>query len=159
MDHLLRFRRRGTIRRIATITLLAVAALAFAGCTESSKGGGGSGGTGGTTAGSRPNIVFVFADDMGYGDLGSYGNTEVATPNLDQMAAEGVRFTQFYSAHAVCSPSRAALLTGRFPPRSIGSHVFFPTAHATNRCLHSLLSVLSLKKLFGHRKNILNVLE
>ena len=117
------------MRQITSITLLtvAVAALAFAGCTESSTGGAGSGGSGGTTAGSMPNIVFVYADDMGYGDLGSYGNTEIATPNLDQMAAEGVRFTQFYSAHGVCSPSRAALLTGRYPPRSIGSKVYFPT--------------------------------
>ncbi|MBT8453760.1 MAG: sulfatase [Deltaproteobacteria bacterium] len=83
-------------------------------------------GSRGPPAGSKPNIVFVFADDLGYGDLGSYGNEVIATPNLDRMASEGVRFTEFYSAHAVCTPSRAALLTGRYPPRSVGSIVYFP---------------------------------
>src|SRR5438552_5497641 len=63
-----------------------------------------------------PNIVFIYADDLGYGDLGVYGS-KIRTPNLDRMAAEGVRFTQFYSANPVCSPSRAALLTGRYPTR------------------------------------------
>ena len=63
-----------------------------------------------------PNIVFIYADDLGYGDLGVYGS-KIPTPNLDRMAAEGVRFTQFYSANPVCSPARAALLTGRYPTR------------------------------------------
>ena len=67
-------------------------------------------------AGQPPNVVFIFADDLGYGDLGSYGSN-IRTPNLDRMASEGVRFTQFYSANPVCSPSRAALLTGRYPTR------------------------------------------
>jgi arylsulfatase len=65
----------------------------------------------------RPaNIVFIYCDDLGYGDLGVYGS-HIRTPNLDRMAAEGVRFTQFYSANPVCSPARAALLTGRYPTR------------------------------------------
>jgi arylsulfatase A len=63
-----------------------------------------------------PNIVMIYADDLGYGDLGVYGS-RIRTPNLDRMAGEGVRFTQFYSANPVCSPSRAALLTGRYPTR------------------------------------------
>ncbi|PZX61262.1 arylsulfatase A-like enzyme [Algoriphagus ratkowskyi] len=66
---------------------------------------------------SKPNIVVIFADDMGYGDLGVYGATEWKTPNLDQLAADGVRFTQFYVPHAVCSASRAALLTGTYANR------------------------------------------
>ena len=62
-----------------------------------------------------PNIVIIFADDLGYGDLGCFGHPTIATPNLDRMAREGLRLTQFYVAECVCTPSRAALLTGRLP--------------------------------------------
>lgn len=66
----------------------------------------------------QPNVVIIFADDLGYGDLGVYGHPTIRTPNLDQMAAEGMKFTQFYVGASVCTPSRAALLTGRLPVRS-----------------------------------------
>lgn len=70
----------------------------------------------------RPNIVIIVADDLGYGDLGCYGHPTLRTPNLDRMAAEGMRFTDFYSGAEVCTPSRAALLTGRYAVRSGMAH-------------------------------------
>jgi arylsulfatase A-like enzyme len=64
-------------------------------------------------AGTLPNIIFIMADDMGYGDLGCYGQTVIQTPYIDQLAAEGMRFTQCYAGSTVCAPSRSALMTGQ----------------------------------------------
>ena len=60
----------------------------------------------------RPNIIFIMADDLGYGDLGCYGQKRIRTPHLDRMAAEGMKFTQFYAGATVCAPSRCVLMTG-----------------------------------------------
>jgi arylsulfatase A len=76
-----------------------------------------------------PNVVLIYCDDLGYGDLGCYGS-KIRTPNIDRLAAEGTRFTQFYSANPVCSPSRAALLTGRYPTRVGVPRVLFPKDQA-----------------------------
>jgi arylsulfatase A-like enzyme len=65
----------------------------------------------------KPNIVFVLGDDMGFGDVGCYGGTIAPTPHIDRLAKEGTRFTQFYSASPICSPSRCGLITGQFPAR------------------------------------------
>jgi arylsulfatase len=69
-------------------------------------------------SGKRPNIVFILCDDMGYADLGSYGSKAIMTPNIDELAKQGVRFTDFYSSNGLCSPSRAGFLTGRYPHRT-----------------------------------------
>ena len=63
----------------------------------------------------QPNIILIFVDDLGYGDLGCYGNRVHATPNLDRLAAEGQRWTSFYASGATCVPSRRGLMTGRHP--------------------------------------------
>ncbi len=74
----------------------------------------------------KPNIVLIFTDDQGYQDIGCFGSPLIKTPNLDRMAQEGRRFTSFYSANSVCSPSRAALLTGCYPNRVGIDNVLFP---------------------------------
>ncbi|MEO1011898.1 MAG: sulfatase [Bacteroidota bacterium] len=79
----------------------------------------------------RPNIVIVFTDDQGYADVGVFGAKGFATPHLDQMAEEGMRFTDFYVASSVCSPSRAALLTGCYPQRIGIPNVLFPERENT----------------------------
>lgn len=75
---------------------------------------------------SKPNFIIIFTDDQGYQDLGCFGSTLIKTPNLDRMAREGMRFTDFYSSSPICSPSRASLLTGCYPTRVSIPIVLFP---------------------------------
>lgn len=87
------------------------------------------GASGGTE---RPNVVLIFADDLGYGDLGCYGATKVQTPNIDRLAKEGRMFTDAHSASAVCTPSRYALLTGEYPLRGAGgAGIWGPLSHTS----------------------------
>jgi arylsulfatase len=82
----------------------------------------------GTIDPQHPNFVILFADDMGYGDLGVYGNPVIRTPNLDRMASEGMKFTNFYSGSPACTASRYALMTGRYPLRSGFGWVLVPSS-------------------------------
>ena len=66
----------------------------------------------------RPNVLFILADDLGWGDLSCYGRPDYRTPHLDTLAREGVRFTNAYSASPVCTPTRCAFITGRYPART-----------------------------------------
>lgn len=79
----------------------------------------------------RPNVVVILCDDLGFGDLQCYGHPHIQTPNLNRLAAEGIRFTNFYSAAPVCSPSRVGLMTGRSPNRA-GVYDWIPEAKGTN---------------------------
>ena len=91
---------------------LGAASVTLSGCTK------GLGLGTSTTGAKKPNFIIVFADDLGYGDLACYGHPTIRTPNLNRMAAEGQRWTNFYVGASVCTPSRAALMTGRLPIRS-----------------------------------------
>ncbi len=77
----------------------------------------------------QPNIIIILTDDQGYQDLGCFGSPDISTPNLDNMANDGVRFTDFYVASSVCSPSRAALLTGKYPENVGVPKVLFPNRY------------------------------
>ncbi len=88
-------------------------AVALQGCTNLKSG------TSATTVGQRPNIIFILADDLGYGDVGCYGQKDIATPNIDALASQGMRFTQAYAGATVCAPSRCSLMTGLH-----GGHAF-----------------------------------
>jgi arylsulfatase A-like enzyme len=105
MDHILE--RRHFLKTIA----LSSVSLAVPGCFGVSHRG-----RDGPTS-NKPNIILILADDLGYGDLGCYGNKTVKTPNLDALSKGGLRFTDFHSNGAMCSPTRAALLTGRYQQR------------------------------------------
>jgi arylsulfatase A len=90
--------------------------------------------------GTQPNIVLIFTDDQGYGDLGCFGSETIRTPNLDRLAQEGRKFTSFMSASPVCTPSRSALLTGCYPKRiGLAQGVLFPNStHGLNPAEHTI---------------------
>lgn len=102
-----------------------------------------------------PNFIIILADDLGYGDLGSYGHPTIRTPHLDALAQEGMRFTQFYVSANVCSPSRAALITGRLPVRSGitgGLGVFFP--HSASGLPAAEVTIAAALKTKGYQTGI-----
>ena len=86
-----------------------------------------------TTRTEKPNVIIIFMDDMCYGDISSFGHPTIKTPHIDRLATEGQKWTNFYTASSVCSPSRGALLTGRYPIRiglgPIKKRVFFPDSN------------------------------
>ena len=101
----------------------------------------------------KPNIVILFADDLGYGDLGAYGHPTSNTPNLNKLAKEGLVLTQFYSASPVCSPSRAALLTGRYQTRT-GMWPNVLTADAKGGLPHNETTIAEILEEEGYKTAI-----
>src|SRR4051812_9103829 len=95
---------RGAIKTICACIILGHAVLS---CAASQPGR-----PIGVSSERKPNIIFILTDDLGYGDLGCYGQKRIKTPNLDRMAVDGMRFTQAYAGGAVCAPSRCVLMTG-----------------------------------------------
>lgn len=81
-----------------------------------------------TSKSQKPNIIIIYADDLGYGDVSAYGATEIKTPNMDRLASEGIRFTDAHAASATCTPSRYALMTGRYPWRNSKAKILPGTA-------------------------------
>jgi len=110
------FTRRDFLRTVGA----AAAALTIPGCATSERA------ADRPSAADKPNFIVIFTDDQGYADVGCFGAEGFTTPHLDRMAAEGAKFTSFYSAAPVCSPSRAALLTGCYPQRVSIPRVLFP---------------------------------
>jgi arylsulfatase A-like enzyme len=100
----MRMNRRSFLKKISSAALSAGFVSLSSGCAGASRIS--------ASQKKRPNIIFILADDLGYGDLGCYGQKEIATPNIDRMAAEGIRFTNHYAGSTVCAPSRCALMTG-----------------------------------------------
>ena len=102
------------------LALIALVSIALGSCTTNPKN------SKGTLE--NPNIIFIYLDDLGYGDLSAYGATELATPNMDFLANNGRKFTNGYATSATCTPSRYALLTGQYPWRNRNAKILPGTA-------------------------------
>jgi len=98
----------------------------------------------------RPNIVLIMADDLGYGDIGCYGNTEIKTPNIDALAMSGIRFSDYHSNGAVCSPTRAALMTGRYQQRCGVEGVITAKSHREVGMALSEITIAEVLKAAGY---------
>ena len=98
----------------------------------------------------KPNFIFILIDDQGYYDLGCYGATEVKTPRIDAMAKEGIRFTDYYAAAPICSPSRAGLLTGCYP-RRVGNEIWVHRADSPTGIHPDELTLPELLKDHGYK--------
>ena len=109
----------------------------------------GLGSTSATAEAKKPNIIFIFVDDQGYYDLGCYGASEVKTPRIDAMAKAGTRFTDYYAAAPICSPSRAGLLTGCYP-RRVGNHIWVHRADSRTGIHPDELTIAELLKDNGY---------
>jgi len=110
-----------TVRRTAAISLTVVLSFVLIyGCASKEKSG--------DASGQKPNIVVIYMDDLGYGDVGAYGTTVLETPHIDALASGGIRFTDGYATSATCTPSRYALLTGRYPWRNEQARILPGTA-------------------------------
>ena len=97
-----------------------------------------------SAAAPRPNVVVIFFDDLGYGDLGAFGSTAVETPEIDRLAAGGIALDHYYAAASFCTPSRAGLLTGRWPIRTTLTHIVFPQGHPIDTGLRVMGSPVRL---------------
>lgn len=103
---------------------------------------------------SRPNFILIMADDLGYGDISCYGNTYINTPNIDRLAMEGIRFTDFHSNGAVCSPTRAALLTGKYQQRTGVGGVITAASHREVGLSINEITIADELKKYGYNTGI-----
>jgi arylsulfatase A-like enzyme len=110
--------------------------------------------------GNRPNIVLVFVDDMGHGDISCFGSTAIQTPNLDRLAAQGVKMNTFYASSPICSPSRFGCLTGRYPTRGFVHGVFFPKdGHLLGKMINEFSFPYGVKGLLPDEITMAEVLQ